>query len=316
MQALRPDERERALARFRLVELKEGERLALPVSAPPSLGLVVDGQLTLRRAELPGLAPVETVLGPGDRWGELAIFAGLRVDVEATARCPSRLALLDPEGFREITREFPVVWLEVSRRLSSELKWKNDLLREIQEFDAWQLGPEALELFLIAKRRRLIRHRVGLMRRAGRYFLRTALVEPAREPAFWILSGFLLAIAISRTVVGAILRFHLEEKAFNLHATEGGHPRHTHHFNYGFTVLVLSGLLAFLPGSRERIRPLALAFGFGLGLVFDEFALIWSLNPNYYAHLSYVAQALMLLLLAQLVWFRRFYGSLLERLKR
>jgi hypothetical protein len=82
-----------------------------------------------------------------------------------------------------------------------------------------------------------------------------------------------------------------------------------HHFNYGFALVVLTGLLAFFPGSRRTLRVLAAAFGVGLGLVFDEFALIWNLDPNYYQPLNYWAQALLAAVLVQLVYFRRLYAD-------
>lgn len=313
LKALRPDERERAAHHFRPVEIAAGARLAFPASESPRMALVLDGSIVLTRAELSGLAPVKIRLGPGDRWGELALFAAIRSGVDVEAPAGARLAVLDEEGFRAIGAEFPVVWLAVAAQLSSELKWKNDLLREIEEIDTERASAGELDLFLENKRRRVARRRTGVARRAGRELLRKLVTDPGREPAFWILLGFVTAIAVSRTVVALILRLHLQQQLFNLHASGGANPTHTHHFTYGFALIVASGLLAFFPRTRRWLKTIACAFGFGLGLVFDEFALIWNLNPDYYQTLSYEAQAAILLLLVQVVWLRRFYAGLLER---
>ncbi|HVO31407.1 MAG TPA: hypothetical protein VMV18_11740, partial [bacterium] len=188
-----------------------------------------------------------------------------------------------------------------------------DLLREIQEFDAQRVSAQELDYFLETRRRKFARHRTGVARRAGQALLRVVITDPGREPAFWILTGFVSAIAISRTVVATILHFHLEHELFNLHESGAGNPTHTHHFTYGFALTITSGLAAFFPRTRRHLKTLAGIFGFGLGLVFDEFALIWNLNPDYYQRLSYEAQAALLLLLVQVVWFRRFYARLLGR---
>ena len=310
---LRPDERERAARFFHTRSLAAGAALDLDAA---QLGVVVSGETLLERAELAGLPPVKVPLVTGDRWGELALFAGASVPVRLQATSDSELALLDAAGFRDLTREFPVVWNEVAQRLARELKWKNDLLREIQELDQAQADAATLELFLESKRRHLSRRRAGIARRAGRIAWRAAVAEPSREPAFWILTGFVLAIVLSRVVVGSILRFHLEHELFNLHANAAGNPLHTHHFNYGFALIVTTGLLAFWPRMRPWIRVIAFAFGFGTGLVFDEFALLWNLNPDYYQTLSYEAQAVLVALLAQVIWLRRVYVDLGERALR
>lgn len=316
LSALRPDERERALGRFRIVDLDVGAPIAIPAGEPARMGLVLEGQVVLTRAELAGQPPVEVHLAAGDRWGELPLFAGIRAGVALAARVPARVALLDEDGFRAIGEEFPVVWLGIAAKLSRELQWKNDLLREIQEFDAQRVDASELEGFLATRRRRVARRRTGVARLATRALYRQLVSTPAREPAWWILLGFLGAIGISRATVAAILELHLEKTLFLLRDSGGANPIHTHHFNYGFAIMIVVGLLGFLPGTRRYLRPLSLAFGAGLGLVFDEFGLIWNLNPDYYQRISYEAQAVLAALLVQIVWFRGFYAGLFERMLR
>jgi hypothetical protein len=114
-------------------------------------------------------------------------------------------------------------------------------------------------------------------------------------------------------VVWFILRFKLEKTLFNLAESGGANPTHLHHFNYGFAILILAGLTALFPKSRKFLRALSFVFGVGVGLVFDEFALIWNLNPDYYHALNYQAQAVLGALLVQIVYFRKFYASIIDR---
>lgn len=312
---LRPDERERAAHHFRIVELGASEKLSMPASEPPRMGVVVSGSIALTRAELPGLPPVEIRLVAGDHWGELAVFAEIPSGVDVMAREPAVIAMLDPAGFRAITSEFPIAWVRVAALLSHELKWKNDLLREIQEFDASKASAQELDLFLDGKRRRVARRRTGIARGATRMVYRKLIADPQRDPAFWILLGFVISIAVSRMVVAFILEFDLQERLFNREDSGGPNPTHTHHFNYGFAILIVSGLVALFPQSRRFLRFLSLVFGIGVGLVFDEFALIWNLNPDYYHALNYQAMAVLGALLVQIVYFRKFYSTFFHRLK-
>src|SRR4051812_34852713 len=94
---LRPDERERAARFFRTRTLPAGATLELEAA---QLGVVVAGETLLERAELAGLPPVKVPLAPGDRWGELALFAGASVPVRVQATSDAELALLDAAGFR------------------------------------------------------------------------------------------------------------------------------------------------------------------------------------------------------------------------
>lgn len=307
--ALRSDERARVVARFRHRVVPPDARLA--PAASPTLGVVLSGNVTVTR-RLPD-AVVSIRLRPGDRWGEVAVFADLRDPIEVTATTPAVVATLDRPGLLALAAEHPIVWLAVAERLSRELKTTSDLLREIREVEATDFGRASFTRFLATKRRHVGR-RAGIARDATSALFRQLVGAHVREPAFWVLAGFVGAIAVSRLVVAFILGFGLEEQLFNLKASGGANPVHVHHFNYGFAVLVLAGLSAFFPRARRHLRTIAAAFGIGLGLVFDEFALIWNLDPDYYQPLSYQAQGVLAAVLVQLVYFRRAYADFTDRL--
>ena len=65
---------------------------------------------------------------------------------------------------------------------------------------------------------------------------------------------------------------------------------------------------------RRFLRPLSFLFGFGVGLVVDEFALFWNLNPDYYQASSRLVAALVVFALAQIVYFRALYATVWRRL--
>jgi hypothetical protein len=117
----------------------------------------------------------------------------------------------------------------------------------------------------------------------------------------------------ARLVVTFILKFKLEKQLFALVPGTDPNPMHVHHFNYGLVLIGVSGLAALSPFARKALRSLAFTFGVGCGLVFDEFALFWNLNPEYAQTLSLEAAAIMLSLLVQLTYFRDFWAALARR---
>jgi CRP-like cAMP-binding protein len=304
---LRADERERATARFRRVVLMAGDRWVAAADAPPALGVVLAGCVSVTRA-IPGMPSVPVRLWSGDRWDEVAVFADLPGETIVESDKTAAIALLDRAAFLALVAEFPIVWLAVSERLSRELKTTSDLLREIQEVEASETRHASLSRFLYMKRR-LVGRRAGIARAATHDLFRRFVGAHVREPTFWVLAGFAAAILVSRAVVAAIVGLGLQQRLFNLRDSGGPNPLHMHHFNYGFAIIAVTGLLAFFPRSGRTLRVLAAAFGVGLGLVFDEFALIWKLDPDYYQPLNYWAQALLAATLIQVVYFRGVYAD-------
>ena len=130
-----------------------------------------------------------------------------------------------------------------------------------------------------------------------------------------MLLGFMASLGGARTVVALILKYGLEKRLFALvqHGNDPN-PMHVHHFNYGLIVASMSGVASLFPFGRRALRLLAATFGIGIGLIFDEFALIWTLNPEYSQSLSLISAAIAFVFLVQLVWFRHFWGALVRRL--
>jgi hypothetical protein len=176
--------------------------------------------------------------------------------------------------------------------------------------------PEAqIQALLRRGRRALSRHRRSSLRRVASLLGHAIFIEPAQRPAFWMFLGAAIALVCARSVVGMILHMGLQKQLFALiGASEGRNPIHVHHFNYGLLIVSIVGLLALIPRVRAALRFLSFAFGFGLGLVTDEFALLWNLNPDYYQPSSRLAAAVALFVLLQMVYFRSLYAALFRRL--
>ncbi len=250
--------------------------------------------------------------------GVHALLSGRAFNGTIACETAARIALLDRPSYEALEEEFPVVAIPACSALARELAWKDDLLREIAAIRTEDLGEDERKAALEARHRRVARR---LAHRGSRLaFYARALLELLRvwahETAFWMLAGFLTAFTGARVVVDEIFKHHVEEKAFNLHRVQGyEHPIHIHHFNYGLIIVTVTSLLTFFPSFRQHLRALAFFFGFGAGLILDEFGLIWRFDPDYYQWLSRGAVAVVALLLV-LVASRDTWTRRLRRIRR
>lgn len=305
---LRPDERLRATTKFDRVELAEGQVLPLSPESPRWI-VVAEGEVDLARE---GSRPIRMFMG--DHWGETEVLAGQGETGQVRARTAAVIATLDRTGLQALLAEFPVVAVPLLTFLSKELKWHNDLLREINLARAQGLRPDQLRTTLRARKWRVRRRTHSPVRRLGAVLWTTLVTAPASRPAFWMFLGAALALAGARSVVAFILHNNLQKRLFALIGGKTGNPIHVHHFNYGLILIAVAGVLSLLPTSRRALRLLAFVLGVGIGLVVDEFALFWNLNPDYYQPSSRLAAAILLFLLVQVVYFRGLYLSAVKRL--
>ena len=306
LDALRPDEKVRVARRIRVVPLQAGEKYALD---RPMLIVIGGGELLLIRRE-----GERTSLYPGDSVGSVEVLAGRQVPGTLSAVKPSLIGVVDESAAAAILEEFPIVAVAWVNELARELRWRNDLLREILLARSAKLPPLEMQLILRRRLARLKRRRQYPLHRIAALIVRSLVTEPARRRAFWVFAGASLALVSARTMVALILRRGLQEHLFALIETTAGNPIHVHHFNYGLLLVAFAGVLAMIPRARRALRALSFIYGFGLGLVIDEFALLWNLNPDYYQPLSRLAAALLLFALFQVVYFRSLYLALGRRL--
>lgn len=104
----------------------------------------------------------------------------------------------------------------------------------------------------------------------------TAIYQSGREPALLMLLAFILTFVITRgyTRIARVTGWGS--------ASFGG--VHTHHLVFGMVISFVAAALmfAFLPAQGVFLALLAIAFGIGVALVLDEFALIFHLQDVYW----------------------------------
>jgi CRP-like cAMP-binding protein len=314
LEGLRPDEIGRVAARFDVDVIPAGATRTFEATPEAArLVVVVRGRVAIE-VESPA-GTLRSELEPGDRHGDVALLTRTPRLVRArAARGEAVIATLDRAGFDELLAEFPAAALPLASELASELRSRQDIARQLLELHAEDLPPEELRAAVDERRRSIARHGARVVRTGPRGMFRRYVVQQGAEPPFWMLVGFVVSLGLARLTVFLILHFHLEHQLFALvKDPHDPNPMHVHHFNYGLTLIGSAGLAALFPFGRRALRVLALAFGFGCGLVLDEFALFWNLNPEYAQPASLVAAAAAAATLVQLVWFRRFWGALARR---
>jgi len=307
---LRPDEIGRIARRCERVALARGASHQLGPDCA-RLVIVVSGSVDLTVESLAG--EVRSRMHPGDRFGDAALLTDSWRAAELRAHQPAQLALLDRSALTAVLAEFPAVALPLAAELASELRQRNDQVREVLELGAAGLPPDQLAASIRHYRRTLALRGAAVRRVSGGALFHRLVVDQGREPPFWALLGFLGALGAARLVVFVILRYRLEQHFFALISGPDPNPMHIHHFNYGLVLLGLSGLGALFPIGRRSLRLLSLLFGIGCGLVFDEFALFWNLNPDYSQGSSLISAAIVGILLVQLTYFRRFWVAWVGR---
>jgi hypothetical protein len=120
---------------------------------------------------------------------------------------------------------------------------------------------------------------------------------PSRRLARIVFTTFLLTFIVSRILVILIMGRVLPD--FFLHV--GG--THVHHLNYGiFLLSAVGGVLLFMRvGPRTRLG-LAVAYGFGMALTFDEFGMWVHLGGGYWQRASFDAVIVVLSLFGMIAF--------------
>ena len=307
---LRPDEIGRIARRCEVVSLAPGQRHGDAASGA-RLVVVVRGEVEVCASERGGA--LRARMAPGDRFGTSSLVTGEGPPFTVVARGPAAIAVLDRAAFTAVLGEFPAVAVPLARELASEVAVRDDFLRQLLELH--HAGLPVQELRAAIREREAAQHRRGarVARSSTRGLFHRLVVEKGAEPPFWMLIGFLASLGGARLVVHLILKYHLESRLFALVPGTDPNPMHVHHFNYGLILVAAAGLAALRPLGRRALRALALVFGLGAGLVFDEFALFWRLDPEYSQELSVIAAGMAAAVLLQLVYFRAFWRAVGRR---
>jgi hypothetical protein len=105
------------------------------------------------------------------------------------------------------------------------------------------------------------------------------ILNRRKQLPFWMLVGFLPALITARLVAT-----NRPDLFLNIRGV------HVHHFTHGVFVLAVVGFIAIVTPYARRL--LAVAYGVGLALAFDEFGMWLHLTANYAFESSEVALAL------------------------
>lgn len=127
------------------------------------------------------------------------------------------------------------------------------------------------------------------------------LVKPRKHINFWILLSFLPTFIISRMMV------YIDPGIFvNYRGV------HIHHLTYGIFILAISGFLSQNVESPKWKEFIAIMYGVGLALAFDEFGMWLHLKDNYWVRQSYDVMLVILSLLINIVYFSNFWFRILS----
>ena len=307
---LRPDELARISRRCEIVPLAPGQRHGDAASGP-RLALVVRGEVEVEAHERG--STLRARMSPGDRFGTASLITGEVRPFTVVARGRAAIAVLDQAAFSAVLAEFPAVAVPLARELASEVAVRDDFLRQLLELHHARLPDGELRAAIHERAAAQQQRGARVTRSSTRGLFHRLVVERGAEPPFWMLVGFLLSLGGARLVVHLILKYHLESRLFALVPGNDPNPMHVHHFNYGLILVAAAGLAALRPLGRRALRALALVFGLGAGLVFDEFALFWRLDPEYSQELSVIAAGVAAATLVQLVYFRAFWSAVARR---
>lgn len=87
---------------------------------------------------------------------------------------------------------------------------------------------------------------------------------------------------------------------------------HIHHFYIGFALVAIAGWLSLVETSYLKKKHLAIMYGVGLGLFFDEIGLLLTWG-DYYSQLSYLLTLLLAGIFLNIVFFHDFWISVRDK---
>lgn len=128
-----------------------------------------------------------------------------------------------------------------------------------------------------------------------------------------VLTSFVVTFACARIIVLLIMTRDIPDLFLHIGGT------HVHHMNYGiFLLSIVGAVLLFTSPTKKWLGAIAIAYGIGLALTFDEFGMWLHLGGSYWQRASFDAITIVggLLLLAAYTppthWtWRRFSGAIL-----
>ena len=125
---------------------------------------------------------------------------------------------------------------------------------------------------------------------------------------FIVLFFFTLAFLVSRTFVYLTTIGILPE---SLDINRNIRGVHVHHLSFGIVILTVAGFLALIFKGKKATHTIAMLYGVGLGVAYDEFGMWLRLQDNYWVRQSYDAVAFICVLLINIVYFGNLWQKLI-----
>lgn len=130
---------------------------------------------------------------------------------------------------------------------------------------------------------------------------RELIADRRAQMPFWMLVGFLPTFIIARLTVSTNPKLYLDI-----------HGVHVHHFTYGIIVLAIVGFISIAWHQFPWQRLLAVVYGIGLALSFDEFGMWLRLTSNYNIESSEDVMTGLLVFFVVIVYCTRILGRVLS----
>ncbi len=150
------------------------------------------------------------------------------------------------------------------------------------------------------------------MRNAIKKTIDKLIVSKLDEIPFIVFISFLCTFIVARTYVYLTAKDILKSPLF----LEAVYIKgiHIHHLNFGILILVIVGFFSLYDIHAEAHRRLAIFYGIGLGLTFDEFALWLKLQEDYHSRVTYDAVIIICLILLNIAYFPLFWKKMGSRI--
>lgn len=138
----------------------------------------------------------------------------------------------------------------------------------------------------------LVKKRISFYSKLGGAIVR------AQNINFWVLVAFIPTFLCARLIV-----YYFPELFLEINGV------HVHHLTYGIIILSIFGILALNIKQKIAKSPLAMLYGVGLALAFDEFGMWLHLEDDYWVRHSYDAVISITALLLVVVYVPPFFRS-------
>lgn len=135
--------------------------------------------------------------------------------------------------------------------------------------------------------------------------IRKLIVSKLEEIPFIVFLSFLCTFVLARSYVYVTQKDIINHPLFLEAVYIKG--LHIHHLNFGIILLAITGFISLYDLSPTVHRQIAILYGIGLALTFDEFALWLKLQDDYNARITYDAITIICVILLNIIYFPSFW---------